>query len=44
MNETDQTRELPRESANVPNAPISRRALLVGGAGATAVGIAGLAA
>ena len=44
MNETDQTRELLHESANMPNARISRRALFVGGAGATAVGIAGLAA
>jgi len=44
MNETDQPRESARENANVPNAPISRRTLLVGGAGATAVGIAGLAA
>jgi NAD(P)-dependent dehydrogenase (short-subunit alcohol dehydrogenase family) len=44
MNETDQPKELPRESANVPNAPISRRVLLVGGAGATIVGVAGLAA
>jgi hypothetical protein len=32
MNETDQPRELAHESANVPNAPISRRAVLVGSA------------
>jgi NAD(P)-dependent dehydrogenase (short-subunit alcohol dehydrogenase family) len=44
MNETDRPKELPQASATVPNAPISRRALLVGGAGATAVGIAGLTA
>ena len=44
MNETDQPGELPQASAKVPNAPISRRTLLVGGAGATAVGIAGLTA
>jgi len=44
MSETDQPRDMARASANVPNAPISRRALLVGGAGATAAGVAGLAA
>jgi NAD(P)-dependent dehydrogenase (short-subunit alcohol dehydrogenase family) len=44
MNETNQTGEVAHESANEPKAPVSRRALLVGGAGATAVGIAGLAA
>ena len=44
MTETDQPRELPRESADARNAPISRRVLLTGGAGAAAVGIAGLAA
>jgi NAD(P)-dependent dehydrogenase (short-subunit alcohol dehydrogenase family) len=44
MNETEQPGELTHESANVPNVPISRRALLVGGAGVTAAGIAGLAA
>lgn len=44
MNETNQTGEMAQERANEPKAPISRRALLVGGAGATAVGIAGLAA
>jgi len=43
MKETDQPTEMPR-SAYVANAPISRRALLAGGAGATAVGIAALAA
>jgi len=41
MNETDQPKELPRESAN---RPISRRSLLAGGVGAAAVGVAGLAA
>jgi NAD(P)-dependent dehydrogenase (short-subunit alcohol dehydrogenase family) len=44
MNETDQPRELAHESADAPNVPISRRAVLVGGTGATAVGIASLAA
>jgi NAD(P)-dependent dehydrogenase (short-subunit alcohol dehydrogenase family) len=44
MNETDQHREWVREGANVPTAPISRRTLLVGSAGVTAAGIAGLAA
>jgi NAD(P)-dependent dehydrogenase (short-subunit alcohol dehydrogenase family) len=44
MNETDQPGESARASAHAPNAPISRRALLVGGAGVSAAGIAGLAA
>jgi NAD(P)-dependent dehydrogenase (short-subunit alcohol dehydrogenase family) len=44
MNETDHPRELARESTNAPNVPFSRRAVLVSGAGAAAVGIAGLAA
>jgi NAD(P)-dependent dehydrogenase (short-subunit alcohol dehydrogenase family) len=44
MNETDQPEESARESANAPGRPISRRALLMGGASATAVGVAGLAA
>jgi NAD(P)-dependent dehydrogenase (short-subunit alcohol dehydrogenase family) len=44
MNERDQPEESARDDANVPNPPISRRALLVGGAGATAAGIAGLVA
>jgi hypothetical protein len=44
MNEMNRPGELAGESANRPNAPISRRTLLVGGAGATAVGVAGLAA
>jgi NAD(P)-dependent dehydrogenase (short-subunit alcohol dehydrogenase family) len=44
MNETDRPKELPRESSDVSRAPISRRALLVGSAGAAAMGVAGLAA
>lgn len=44
MNETEQPKELAHESVNAPNVPISRRAVLVGGAGAMAVGVAGLAA
>jgi NAD(P)-dependent dehydrogenase (short-subunit alcohol dehydrogenase family) len=41
MSEFDPTNELPQKSGN---APVSRRSLLIGGAGATAAGIAGLAA
>lgn len=41
MSESDPRNESPQRTAN---APVSRRSLLIGGAGATAVGIAGLAA
>jgi NAD(P)-dependent dehydrogenase (short-subunit alcohol dehydrogenase family) len=44
MNETDQPQELPHYSSNASKSPVSRRAVLVGGAGAAAVGVAGLAA
>jgi NAD(P)-dependent dehydrogenase (short-subunit alcohol dehydrogenase family) len=41
MSESDPTNELPQKSGN---ASVSRRSLLIGGAGAAAAGIAGLAA